>query len=268
MKKLFTTLASTLIFASAATFAGNAEKTEITFAGSSTIMPIMESLEPVFKDNGVKVAIQGGGSSAGIKAVRDGMADIGMVSRSLTKSEQKKYGNFAFAGDLIVIIAHKSNELNDVNDKIIKDIYSGKKTKWDNGKTITVIGKENGRATQVVFEQHFDLFGQITGKAVIIGANGQAIASVENDPGAIAYVSYNSAVASIEKGSDIKILSLNGVAPSTKSVQEGKYKLARDLNLVFDRENPAAINKIKQILKLTAADEVMTHHRVINYGKM
>ncbi len=266
MKKLFTAITGSILLATA-TLSFATDKTEITFAGSSTIMPIMESLGPVFKENGIELVIQGGGSSAGIKAVRDGMADIAMVSRSLTKSEQKKYDNFAFAGDLVVVIVHQSNNLDDVDDKTIKDIYSGKEPKWSNGKNVTVIAKENGRATQVVFEKNFNLFGQVTPKAVIIGANGQAIASVENDPGAIAYVSFNSAVAAKEKGSAIKILSLNGVKPSTDTVKSGKYKLARDLNLVFDPAKPQAINRIKAIMKLAGAAEVMTHHRVINYGK-
>jgi len=266
MKKIFMSILGTFIIASSMTLARSADK-QIIFAGSSTIMPIMESLTPVFKDNGIPIIIQGGGSSAGIKAVRDGMADIGMVSRSLTVNEQKKYGSFAFAGDLIVLIVHQSNTSSDVDNAFIKAVYSGKKRQWDNGKNITVISKENGRATQRVFEQFFNLFGQISSKAVIIGANGQAIASVENDPNAIAYVSYNSAVAAQEAGSDIKILSLNGATPSIAAAKSGKYSLTRDLNLVFMLGNTNDIDKIKRVLKQTKADKVMSHHRVINFGK-
>lgn len=267
MLKIFSKITCAILLTVVSSTAASEEK-KITFAGSSTIIPIMESLAPVFSKYGQPIAIQGGGSSAAFKAVRDGMADIGMVSRSLTASELKKYQHFAFAGDLIVIIAHQSNPISDINDATIRAIYTGEKTSWDHGKNITVISKESGRATQEVFEQHFKLFGQVTPKAVVIGANGQAIASVENDPQAIAYVSYDSAMAAQKNGSAIKILALNGVSPSMDAAKSQDYQLKRELNLIYTEQSEQAMIKVKQILKTAEADEVLHHHSVINYGKI
>ena len=121
MLKIFSKITCAILLTVVSSTAASEEK-KITFAGSSTIIPIMESLAPVFSKYGQPIAIQGGGSSAAFKAVRDGMADIGMVSRSLTASELKKYQHFAFAGDLIVIIAHQSNPISDINDATIRAI--------------------------------------------------------------------------------------------------------------------------------------------------
>jgi phosphate transport system substrate-binding protein len=72
----------------------NASTTEglsgtVTESGSTTVQPLAEKLASAFMitNSGVKVVIQGGGSSVGIKAARDGIVNIGASSRDLTESE-------------------------------------------------------------------------------------------------------------------------------------------------------------------------------------
>lgn len=241
-----------------------ADMTKVTFAGSSTIMPIMEDMKPILEKNGYDVQIQGGGSSAGLKSVKMKMADIGMVSRALNANEKTVYQSYAFASDLVTIIAHKDNQLNDIASSHIADIYSGQISNWKNGKEITVIGKENGRATRRVFEENFALAGKVRRDAVIIGANGQAITAVAGDENAIAYVSYNSAQSAIDNGADIKILSLDGVLPTVDSAKQKRYMLMRDLNLVYVAKGKERALEIFEVLKSPEAQVVLAKHRVVN----
>jgi phosphate transport system substrate-binding protein len=63
----------------------------ITVAGSTSVQPFAEILAErymtLYPDRVVNV--QGGGSSAGIKAVLSGATDIGMSSRELTATEKR-----------------------------------------------------------------------------------------------------------------------------------------------------------------------------------
>lgn len=244
-----------LIFSLSATFS---QAENITFAGSSTVLPIMEGMSPVFKKHGIDIKVQGGGSSAGLKSVRMGLADIGMVSRSLTKKEAKAYQQFALAKDWIVLISHKDNKKSDITKAEVIEAYTQKSS------PLHVIAKEAGRATKVVFDNYFDISSKLRSDLVIIGANGQAIASVENDPKALAYVSYSAAHKAIEQGSPIKILTLDGVAGTPENVQSNKYQLARTLNLVYLEKNQRTIDKIQSILSDNDAKVVFASNYVIS----
>lgn len=235
----------------------------ITFAGSSTIMPIMMNLQSVFRKHGIKLVVQGGGSSAGIKSVKLKMALMGMVSRSLTSSELKMNHKYTFAKDLIVLIVNQRNPISQIDSKTVVDIYSGKQKTWINDHEITVIAKERGRATRRVFDQYFQLSGKVVRKAIVIGPNGQAIATVASDNNAIAYVSLAAASASISQGESIKILMLNGVIPSIITAQDGHYKLVRDLNLIYLKQSQKKTQEVINILTTSEAKTIIAKHRIL-----
>lgn len=239
------------------------EPLEVTFAGSSTIMPVMEALEDYLADNGVKASIQGGGSSAGIRAVRSGMADIGMVSRSLSDSEAEILDGYTLAHDIITIIVHADNPVSNIDADRVGAIYRGEQEKWRHGGNINPIGKENGRATKVAFESHFGLVGQVRPDAVIIGSNGQAISAVGSDPRAIAYVSYASAHQAARNGAPIRILALNGIKPNMDSAESGEYPLRRDLNLVYSPDSSELAQRIVRLLSKPEAADIIRAQFVV-----
>jgi phosphate transport system substrate-binding protein len=224
----------------------------VVFAGSSTIGPIFQGLEPFYAKHGIKIQVQGGGSSVGVKSARERLALFGMASRELSAQEKAELAHVTIARDGVAIIVHSSNPLSDVNSELIREIYGGKRSQWDGGQPITVINKEAGRATLEVFEEHFGLKGSIRKDAVIIGPNGQAVASVARDPNAIAYVSIADAKAAHDNGTAIKLLALDGMAPTAENVSSGAYKLSRPLNVVYLPENK---EKAESLLKLLATPE-------------
>ena len=153
------------------------------------------------------------------------------------------------ARDAVAIIVHKDNPLTDIDNALVRDIYGGKRTTWDDGKPITVINKEAGRATLIVFEEFFGLADAIRKDAVIIGANGQAIAAVAADPASIAYVSVADCLAAVENGTPIKILKLNGVVPSVPTILSGDYKLSRPLNLAYLRSEKDQVEPVLRLMR-------------------
>lgn len=218
---------------SASTFAD-----QLTLAGSSTIQPVAEVLGQQFEQlhPESQINVQGGGSSVGIMAPQSGLADIGMVSRALHADEARKLTPTTFALDGIALIAHASNPVSGLSRQQIIDIYTGVISNWQTlGGTetrIVVVNKEEGRATLELFAQHFGLMGKFVRDAVIIGPNGQAIATVAGNPQAIAYVSIGSAEVAVEQGTAIKLLALDGVAATSANVKNGVYRLTRPLNFV------------------------------------
>jgi phosphate transport system substrate-binding protein len=209
----------------------------LTIAGSSTIQALAERAAQEYETQhpGVRIDVQGGGSSLAISSARSGLADIGSVSRPL-KAEEQDLTATTIAIDGIAMIAHAENPVAGLTRQQVIDAYSGAATRWDQiggpARKIVVINKEEGRATLELFEAHFGLKGRFRSDMLIIGPNGQAILSVANEPDALGYVSIGSALMARDQGTTIKLLRLDGVEPTAEAVRTGTYPLRRPLNLV------------------------------------
>ena len=210
---------------------------KLIVTGSSTIAPLAAELAKEFEklNTNTKIDVQTGGSSRGIADVKQGISNIGMVSRSLKINENDLTAHLV-AQDGVSIIVHKDNPINELSDKQIKDIYLGKINNWKNingvDKKITVINKAEGRSTLEVFTKYFDLKNTLIKPDIIIGDNEQAVKLVAKNPNAIAYVSIGTAEYDMKLGITIKTLALNGIAASTVTLRNKQFPLSRELNFV------------------------------------
>lgn len=236
---------------------------ELKFAGSTTVMEVLEPLQQVFQTHGIHIQIQGNGSGAGVASLRMGMAQVGMISRDPSQSERKNFRVYTIAKDIVVLIVNRANNVKDISSNDVRAIYVGEKKTWPDGSTINVISKEAGRGTREVFDEKLDLVGKIRRDAAIVGSNGQTIASVAKDKSAIAYVSYASAHVAIRAGEPISILSLDGVEPTPELVLKGAYKLGRSLNLLFKPEFQTHMDRVVEVLQTPAAVERMRRVGVV-----
>ncbi len=220
---------------------------KLILIGSSTIAPLASEIAKRFESGhpGVRVDVQSGGSSRGITDARQGVANIGMVSRSL-KPEEKDLQAFSIARDGVTVILHKDNSVKSLSDKQIVDIYTGKVTNWRSlgGKegTITVVNKAEGRSTLELFTNYFKLENKDIKAQVVIGENEQGIKTVAGNPNAIGYVSIGSAENGAANKVAIKLLPINGIAATTANVQNGTFPISRPLNLVT-KTQPQGLTK-------------------------
>ena len=216
----------------------SAKGTKLVLTGSSTIAPLASEMAKKFEEKhpGVRVDVQTGGSSRGVNDQRQGLNDIGMVSRGLYPDE-KDLEAFAIATDGICIILHKSNPVKILTSTQIVEIYTGKITNWKTvgGKDapITVVSKAEGRSTLELFLNYFKLKNSEVKAAVLVGDNEQDIKTIAGNRNAIGYVSIGTAEYDSAHGVPIKSLPLENVQPTTENVRNGKFPLSRPLNLVM-----------------------------------
>lgn len=221
----------------AATSDADSLQGKLVLTGSSTVAPLASEIGKQFEQAHpqVRVDVQTGGSSRGITDVRQGVADIGMVSRAL-KPEEKDLKSFPIARDGIGVIVHRDNPVQALSDQQLVDIYTGKTINWQpvggHKAPITVVNKAEGRSTLELFLDYFQLKNSQIQAQVVIGDNEQGIKTVAGNPQAIGYVSIGTAEHDIANNTPIKLLPVGGVAASTQTVQQGTFPLARPLNLV------------------------------------
>ena len=210
---------------------------KLIITGSSTVAPLVSEIAKRFEDqhSGVRIDVQMGGSSRGVSDVREGISNIGMVSRSL-KDNEKDLLAYPIALDGITIIVNKANPVRELTDEQIINIYTGKITNWKevggNDTRITVVNKAEGRATLELFLDHFHLKNSDVKPHVIIGDNEQGVKTVAGNQNAIGYVSIGTAEYDSTIGIPIKLLPLDGISASIENIRNGTFPIYRPLNLV------------------------------------
>lgn len=213
----------------------------LVLTGSSTIAPLATVLAERFEaaHPGVKVDVQAGGSARGVADVRQGLANIGMVSRALKADEGDLVAD-TIAQDGIAMIVHRDNPVAALTREQIIAIYTGKLRDWKavggTDAPITVVNKAEGRSTLELFLSHLKLEAPAIRADVVIGDNQQGIKTVAGNPQAIGYVSIGTAEYEAGRGTPIRLLPLDGVEPSTTTVAAGRFPLSRPLNLVHRGE--------------------------------
>lgn len=106
---------------------------QIEVNGSTSVTPVLEVLAEAYKVHNpeVEININSTGSSAGITAAIDGIADLGMSSRDLTEEETEVLEYDAIAMDGIAVIVNNENPLEDISLEAIKSIYLGEALTWE-----------------------------------------------------------------------------------------------------------------------------------------
>lgn len=210
---------------------------KLVITGASTLAPLIaeigkrfESLHPT-----VRIDVQTGGSSRGIADARQGLADIGMVSRAMKEDEQD-LSAFAVARDGVCIILHRDNPVRALSNDEVIAIYTGTITNWNavggTDAPITVVTKAEGRSTLEVFLRYFALKNVDVKAHVVIGDNEQGVKTVAGNRHAIGYVSIGTAEYDAAHGIPIQLLPIKGIAASTENVRKGLFPLSRPLHLV------------------------------------
>lgn len=218
----------------------SADKTTVTVSGSTTVQPLAEKLAEAFmtENTGVRVDVQGGGSSVGVKAAGEGTSDIGMASREIKESEMTEFPKLnviVIARDGIAIVAHPDVSVSDLTVEQVRDIFSGKVTNWKDlggvDQNIIVVSREEGSGTRGAFEEM--VMGKdalITASAILQPSNGAIRTTVSTTPYSIGYLSFG------YLDNTVKTISIGGVAPTEPNAADGSYPIVRPLNMLTNGE--------------------------------
>jgi len=238
---------------------GAANEKYLSIVGSTSVTPVLTKLADSYTtlNDGVKIDVQGIGSSAGVKAAYDKSADIGMSSRNLKEAEKEwNLIETTIAYDGIAISVNPNNTVEKLTIEQVKDIFKGTITNWNEvgGKDeeILVISRESGSGTRGAFEGLVKLeekdadgnkFSALIEDALIADGNGAVKANVASKDNAIGYLSFS------YLDSSIKTLAINDVEPLVENIENGTYKISRPfLLLTNDESSKVASDFIEYIL--------------------
>lgn len=171
---------------------------EIVVNGSTTVLPIMQKVSEAYMaaNPNVQIALSGGGSGNGIKALLDGLANIAMSSRDIKGSEKElaaKKGinpvRTAVAVDALVPVVNPKNPITELSLSQLKDIYTGKITNWKEvggaDANIVVVSRDTSSGTYETWEELVMKKAKVMPKALLQASNGAVEQVVAKNPNAI-----------------------------------------------------------------------------------
>lgn len=203
------------------------DRKTVNVIGSTSILPFAELLAEEYEQEQTRyvVKVQGGGSTAGIKAVEDGLADIGTCSRLLTDEETKVVTPIVIARDGLAIVINHGNPVNDLKIEQLRDIFSRKIKNWKevggSDHDIVMVTREEGSGTRESLEKLVMGKEKISPSALVQESTGAVQELVKNNPAAIGYMSLG------QVSEEIKAISVEGVEPTHDNVLAGEYTLVR-----------------------------------------
>ena len=269
MKRLSMIFLVMMLIVSLAVGCSNSEPTKaevkepvekIVFKGSSTLAPVITQITKDFKETyktwdkvnenfaneDIEIFITGGGSSAGVKSVIDGSANLGMVSRPVSEEEQKTiegYKEYKLGTDALTISVNPENKIYEVKNSLtteeLRKIFSGEYKYWNEldaklaHEEIVLVTRDIGGGAHKVFKKKIMGDSKVSENVIQAPSMGALVTKIIENKNAIGYASYG--VVNQNEGK-IMPLKVDGVEPTAENISNGSYKISRPLLVITNKD--------------------------------
>lgn len=221
--------------------------------------------------NGIKVDIQGGGATKGIRSISSGESDIGGSCRHrlFGNSREADAKLIPVAWGALTVITHQDNPVKNISLERLRGIYTGKITNWSD------LGGPDAPIKLFVRDSKLSGVGHTIRKMIFRNPN-QTFSNisqsfpyttplekaVEQDPLSIAVTGISSA-----RKRQVSVMSLEGKEPSYNNIREGSYPLYRPLYLAYNPKSPKQelISRFIKFAHGTEGQKVMAANGVVPY---
>ena len=219
----------------------------IRWAGCGiTKKAFMAELAKAFETKtGVKVELQGGGATRGIRDAAALKVDLGGSCRMNLPGIERSELHASLhpvAWDALAIIINKQNPVNNITTEHVKKMYLGQITNWSElgGPDAPIHlyvrrGKYSGvgyTIRQYIFQDSSIEFST----EYVVKSSGPLEKAIEKDPLAIGITGISSA-----RKRNVKIIGFDGKSPTYENVRNGSYGLYRPLYLVTSPQPSAQV---------------------------
>lgn len=223
------------------------------------------------RKTGIKVKLSGGGATKGIRNAAKGAIHIGGACRvSLERHpEERDAFQIPVAWDALVAFVNKKNPVDNISFAQLKKVYLGQITNWKQlgGKDAPIElyvrrGKMSG-VGRTLRELVFANYDQQFQATYVVKSSGPVEKGVVKNLNGFGVSGISSA-----KKRKLKLLKLDGKAPTYENIKNGSYALYRPLYLVIKRGNktPLVRDFIKYALSKEGQD-IIRAQGTVPYGE-
>lgn len=217
-----------------------------------------------------RIELQTFNTASGLDAVRSGTADLAGAARGASGNPDEAGLTFTpVAWDGLVMVTHPSNPVNSLTLSQLHDIYYGKITNWSqvggrnepidlyavaspaDGVEFSLRKLLFGRGTQPVAAPRLYVNTSKLQEGITLDTKGLGATTLSNVVG----------------NPKMKMLRINGVAPSASTVANGSYPLFTQLYLITNSSSPKAAQAqaFVDFVSSSAAKAVIRRHGLVPY---
>ncbi len=252
----------------------------LNIQGSSTVNSIIVEAAEIFSsEKGMEILVDTqGGSSGGIAAVAEGLADIGMSSKSIDRTDKVKFpraifNSFTIGIDGVALVVSKpvwDGGVRALTRKQVQAIYEGRIRTWKQlhgpPSRIVFYNKEPGRGTWSMFANW--VYGSHKQAPPVshleVGSNEETQNKVSQHASAISQLSFAWAKKSKKLGTvGIKTNTGETVYPTVDTIQSGQYPLSRKLFLITNGKPNKDIKDFIDFVLGSAGQKLVRKHGYI-----
>ncbi len=251
-------------------------KETLRVSGSTTVNPVVsEAAEVLRKEEEIAITIDtAGGSTGGINALGDGLADVGMSSRGLKDADHVKFPsvNFqpvAIGQDAVSIVVSKDvwdGGVKNLSTDQIRGLYEGKITNWKDvgGADLRVVflNREPGRGEWEVFAKFLypDQKDAPKTNHAMVGSNEETRNKTGGTRGAVTFLSSSWADGNRVFALGIKKDDGSVISATGPNIASGAYPMSRPLFVITKGKPSGAAKTLIDYLLSAPGQELVAKH--------
>ena len=229
----------------------------------------MFALADAFKERtGIAIDIHGGGATHGIRGAASGEIHMGGACRPAMAGNPKEDVRMVHvAWDALVPIVHPSNPVDNITSKQLRQIFRGQITNWKElggPDKFIVVGYRSVPLSGVGYSFRELGFREKTGTGDFTSgvgrkSSGPLEVAVEHLPNAFAVTGVSSA-----KKRDVKIISVDGIAPTPENIAGGDYPLFRPLYITVPKDPDPAVQRFVDFALSAEGQQIIREQGTVN----
>jgi phosphate transport system substrate-binding protein len=209
-------------------------------SGGGGTIPVLTALTNRFTElhPGVLWDIENVGSDAAIASVKSAEADLGGVSREMTAPELASVQAMQIGVSGTAVVVNAANAVGNLTKAQIRAIFSGDIKDWSqvggSAGEIKVFVREATAATRVIFDDYiFANKPAYRADFTPVDSADQTTKAITSFKDAVSMLTITDAALA---NTAIKLLPVDGVAPTIDNLTTGKYAMRRPLFMVYSKD--------------------------------
>jgi phosphate transport system substrate-binding protein len=234
-----------------ATTAASNTQTSIKAAGSSSVIDFLRILETAYEStskNKQITLLESGQSENIIAGIKQGLVDVGAISKSLKPEELDDSLEFReVVKDALLVATHPGvTGVKNLTTENLKSIYSGNITNWQqlggpNAQIVVLDRPEDESAKRLLRKYYLGKDLKNAPNAVVLRKEGELIETIQSTPYSIGAFSLANAMS---HKLPVNRLSLNDIQPTVENLKTGKYPMARTIGIIWSKKASEATQSL------------------------
>jgi phosphate transport system substrate-binding protein len=236
----------------------------INVGSSSSTIDFLRTLKPVYEampQSPPLTLLEPGQSENIVAGVKQGLIDVGAISRTLKPEEQDATLTYrAIVQDALLIATHPSVAgVKNLTTQELRAIYGGRITNWQKlggpDAAIVVLDRPEDESAKRLLRQHYlGADGPNAPNSVVLRKEGDLIQTIQSTPYSIGAFSLAYA---ISHNLPVTRLSLNGIQPTSENLKTGKYPMARTIGIVWRKNAIAPAQTLVQYISSQSGTQTL-----------